>query len=282
MERPAPDSSIAALAALMKGRRVLVLSGAGMSTESGIPDYRGPGAATRKEQPMYYREFVGNPSARARYWARSAVGWPRVSYAKPNAGHAALADMERSAIVIGLITQNVDGLHQAAGSIRVVELHGALSDVVCLECGSREKRRRLQERLLALNPAWAGDQYRAAVSVPDGDATVEPPPDGSFRVPPCLRCGGVLKPDVVFFGENVPRRKVDAAFAMMSEAEVLLVVGSSLAVYSGYRFAVRAHEESMPLAIINRGPCRADPLAAVRIEAALGEALPRLSEMLRS
>ena len=270
------------LAALLKDRRVMVLSGAGVSTESGIPDYRGPGSAARKAQPMYYREFVGNPSARARYWARSAVGWPRVSQAKPNAGHVALADMEQRHSVMGLVTQNVDRLHHAAGSIRVVELHGALADVVCLDCGLHEQRQQLQERLLQLNPAWAGDQYKAAVSVPDGDAAVEPPADGSFRVPACLSCGGVLKPDVVFFGENVPRQRVEAAFALMSEADALLVVGSSLAVYSGYRFAVQASERSMPLAIINRGPCRADPLAAVRIEATLGEALPRLADMLRS
>jgi len=266
----------------MKDRRVLVLSGAGISTESGIPDYRGPGSAARKAQPIQYREFVGDASARARYWARSAVGWPRVSQAKPNAGHRALADMERRAVVMALITQNVDGLHQAAGSIRVVELHGALSEVVCLDCGAREERQRLQDRLLRLNPAWADGQFKAAVSVPDGDAAVEPPADGSFRVPVCLRCGGVLKPDVVFFGENVPRPRVDAAFALMSEADVLLVVGSSLAVYSGYRFAVQAQERSMPLAIVNRGPCRADPLAAVRVEAALGDALPLLADQLRS
>ncbi len=220
---------------MMRGRRTVVLSGAGMSTESGIPDYRGPQGALRSRLPMQYREFVGDPAARARYWARSAVGWPRVSQARPNAGHAALAEMERSGAVTAVVTQNVDRLHQAAGSSRVVELHGALSDVVCLECGTREERGGLQERLLELNPGWAREQYLHAVSAPDGDAQVEVPADGSFRVPACLRCGGVLKPDVVFFGESVPRPKVEEALALLGEAEMLLAVGTSLAVYSGYR-----------------------------------------------
>jgi len=264
----------------MKGRRALVLSGAGISTESGIPDYRGPRSAARGVRPIYYREFVGSPQSRARYWARSAVGWPRVSEARPNPGHVAIARMEESGAVIGVITQNVDRLHQAAGSSRVVELHGALTDVVCLECGSHEQRQQLQDRLLSLNPEWAKEQYQAAVMAPDGDAQVEVPADGSFRVPACLRCSGVLKPDVVFFGENVPRTRVEQALSLLEEAEVLLVVGSSLAVYSGYRFAVQAHEESKPVAIINLGPCRADALAAVRIETALSEALPRLAELL--
>jgi NAD-dependent deacetylase sirtuin 4 len=282
MEHATPDTSIEALAALVRGRQTVVLSGAGVSTESGIPDYRGAGSAARKALPMYYREFVGDPAARARYWARSAVGWPRVSQARPNAGHAALAEMERSGAVMAVVTQNVDRLHQAAGSSRVVELHGALSDVVCLECGAREERGGLQERLLELNPGWAREQYLHAVSAPDGDAQVEVPADGSFRVPACIRCSGVLKPDVVFFGESVPRRKVEEALALLAEAEVLLAVGTSLAVYSGYRFAVQARQDSKPVAIVNLGPCRADPLAAVRVEAALGDALPRLAGMLRS
>ena len=190
--------------------------------------------------------------------------------------------MEESRAVIGVITQNVDRLHQAAGSLRVVELHGALAEVVCLECGTREQRQQLQDRLLSLNPNWAREQYQTALMAPDGDALVEVPSDGSFRVPACLRCGGMLKPDVVFFGENVPRPRVEQALSLLEEAEVLLVVGSSLAVYSGYRFAVQAHEESKPVAIINLGPCRADALAAVRIDAPLGEALPRVAEVLEA
>ena len=267
------------LARLVKDRRVLVLSGAGVSTESGIPDYRGPHTAARSTRPIYYREFVTNPAARARYWARSAVGWPRVSSAQPNSGHIAIARMESSGPVIGVITQNVDRLHQAAGSVRVVELHGALADVVCLSCGAREQRDQTQERLLALNPEWAKVEFPAAVTAPDGDASIEVPLDGSFRVPDCLQCTGTLKPDVVFFGENVPRERVDRALSMLAEAEVLLVAGSSLTVYSGYRFVVQANAEGKPVAIVNLGPSRGDSQAAVRIDAALGEALPALAAM---
>lgn len=252
------------------------MSGAGISTESGIPDYRGPASSLRRAQPMSYREFVRDPGARARYWARSAVGWPRVSSARPNAGHLALAQLEAAGAVAGVITQNVDRLHQAAGSRAVLELHGALADVVCLTCGASEPRQELQQRILALNPAWAAGPFLTAVALPDGDARIEVSADGSFQVPACLRCGGVLKPDVTFFGENVPRARVDHALAMLEASEVLLVLGSSLAVYSGYRFVVRASEESKPVAIINLGPTRGDPLATLRIEAALGEALPFL------
>jgi len=264
----------------MKDRQVLVLSGAGLSTESGIPDYRGPSSAARRTRPIYYREFVGNEAFRARYWARSAVGWPRVSAALPNLGHSAIARMEQAGAVSGVITQNVDRLHQAAGSSNVLELHGALADVVCLGCGRREKRQGLQERLLALNSGWADGPLRAAASAPDGDAQIDAPSDGSFRIPACLRCGGVLKPDVTFFGENVPRARVERAFLMLQEAQALLVVGSSLAVYSGYRFVVRASQDSKPVAIVNVGPSRGDPLAEIRIEARLGEALPLLSSLL--
>ncbi len=270
------------LAQLMKDRRITVLSGAGLSTESGIPDYRGPRSSARRTRPIYYREFIENTAARTRYWVRSTVGWPRVSEARPNPGHAAIAKMERSGLVSGVITQNVDRLHQAAGSQNVVELHGALAEVICLACGAVEHRQQLQERILVLNPGWAEGPFRAAASAPDGDAQVEVPSDGTFRVPACLRCGGLLKPDVIFFGENVPRPRVEKALALLAEGEVLLVVGSSLAVYSGYRFVLQASEESKPVAIVNLGPCRGDPLATVRVEAALGEALPLLASMIVS
>jgi NAD-dependent SIR2 family protein deacetylase len=190
--------------------------------------------------------------------------------------------MEASGAVIGVVTQNVDRLHQAAGSLRVVELHGALSDVVCLECGIHEQRQKLQDRLLGMNPEWTRERYSSAATAPDGDTQIYVPSDGSFRVPACLRCGGVLKPDVVFFGESVPRSRVEQAIAMLAEAEVLLVVGSSLAVYSGYRFVVQAHEESKPVAIINLGPCRGEPLATARVEADLQEALPCLTQLLQA
>jgi NAD-dependent SIR2 family protein deacetylase len=274
------SAAIETLAALMRGRRTLVLSGAGISTESGIPDYRSPHGSLRARQPIQYREFVARTEARARYWARSAAGWPRVAAARPNAGHAALAEMEHSRALIGVITQNVDGLHAAAGSRIVIELHGALADVVCLGCGAREKRELLQQRILALNPGWADGPFRAASSEPDGDARLEPPLDGSFRVPGCLHCGGVLKPDVTFFGENVPRARVQEAFDLLARADVLLVLGSSLAVYSGYRFVAQAVQAGTPIAIVNKGPTRADTLAAVRIDAVLGEVLPGLAEAL--
>ena len=271
---------VTALAALMRGRPTLVLSGAGLSTESGIPDYRGPSSIARRTRPIYYREFIGNEVQRARYWARSAVGWPRVSAALPNPGHVAIARMEQAGAVSGVITQNVDRLHQAAGSTKLLELHGALAEVVCLSCGAREQRQALQERILALNPGWADGPFRAAASAPDGDAQIDVPADGSFRVPACLRCGGMLKPDVIFFGENVPRSRVERALLMLGEAQALLVVGSSLAVYSGYRFVAQASQDSKPVAIINLGPSRGDPLADIRIEARLGEALPLLSSLL--
>ncbi len=188
--------------------------------------------------------------------------------------------MERLGVITGVVTQNVDRLHQAAGSRDVLELHGSLHDVVCLTCGAREERALLQERILSLNPLWAVGPFKTASMEPDGDARVEPPSDGSFQVPQCLRCGGILKPDVTFFGENVPRAKVERAFAMLGQAEVLLVLGSSLAVYSGYRFVLQAGEDHKPVAIINRGPTRGDPAASVRIEAMLGETLPRLAEAL--
>ncbi len=280
MEHFAQRSSVEALAVLMRGKLTVVLSGAGLSTESGIPDYRGPSAVARRTRPIYYREFVGNEVLRARYWARSAVGWPRVSAALPNPGHRAIARMEHAGAVSGVITQNVDRLHQAAGSSNLLELHGALAEVVCLSCGAREHRQALQERILALNPGWADGPFRAAASAPDGDAQIDVPPDGSFRVPACLRCGGMLKPDVIFFGENVPRSRVERARLMLHEAEALLVVGSSLAVYSGYRFVAQASQDSKPVAIINLGPSRGDPLADIRIEARLGEALPLLSSLL--
>ncbi|HUJ76798.1 MAG TPA: Sir2 family NAD-dependent protein deacetylase, partial [bacterium] len=219
------DSSIDALALLMRGGRTLVLSGAGISTESGIPDYRGASSTQRRAGPMSYQEFVRDPQARARYWARSAVGWPRVTAARPNAGHVAVADMERTGALTGLITQNVDRLHQAAGSRAIVELHGALTDVVCLGCGARSLRQELQQRILGLNPDWAEGPFRTAAALPDGDAHMDAPPDGSFLVPACLRCGGVLKPDVTFFGENVPRPRVEQALALVDTCEVLLVLG---------------------------------------------------------
>lgn len=270
-------SSFADLVALLRGRRVVVLSGAGCSTESGIPDYRGPETRRRARQPIRYNAFMADADARTRYWARSTIGWPRFSEARPNAGHVALAHLEQAGVVRGVITQNVDRLHQAAGSRRVVELHGALADVRCLGCGDLESRTLFQQRLLALNPAWDLQQVEIA---PDGDAELAAGQAHRFHVPGCRRCSGVLKPDVVFFGENVPRARIDAAWQLFEEGEVLLVVGSSLAVYSGYRFVLRAAKEGRPVAVVNLGPTRGDAHAAVRVNARLGDVLPRLADAL--
>jgi NAD+-dependent protein deacetylase sirtuin 4 len=269
---------VTALAGLLAGRRVLLLSGAGISTESGIPDYRGPAARVRPVKPITYREFVSSDEARARYWSGSLVGWPRMARAVANSGHAAAARMEREGVLLGVITQNVDGLHQAAGSSRVVELHGSLSTVGCLQCGSVVPRAELQERMLRENPTWAG---AAGEATPDGDTRLDASRLPAFVVPSCPACGGMLKPRVVFFGENVPREVTEQAFGLLDEAEALLVVGSSLAVYSGFRFVERAARDGKPVAIVNRGETRGDSLAALRLDCPLGEALPCLASALR-
>jgi len=278
---PEPASSqppdVGALASLLRGRRIVVLTGAGCSTESGIPDYRGPGTRARARNPIQHMEFLGRPEVRARYWARSLIGWPRFSQARPNEAHHALAALERDGHVLGLITQNVDRLHHAAGSARIIELHGALAEVRCLSCGQREPRAQLQERLLALNPGFIEQQVELR---PDGDAELPLDAVRSFRIADCTSCGGAMKPDVVFFGDNVPRPTVDAAFAMLEEGDALLVVGSSLAVFSGYRFVLRAAERHMPIAMINIGESRGEELADVRVEARAGEVLPQLVEAL--
>lgn len=273
------DEALRPLAELLAGRRTVALVGAGMSTESGIPDYRGPETARRARNPIQGRQFTSSPAIRARYWARSALGWPRVAVARPNAAHLALAALEQRGLVTGVITQNVDGLHQIAGSRAVVELHGALARVRCLGCGEFEARAAMQERLVSHNPGWPGWEAPAISLAPDGDADLEAA-CGAFRVPGCRACDGVLKPDVVFFGENVGPKTVEAAFALFDAAEVLLVLGSSLTVFSGFRFVRRAAEHRMPVAILNIGPTRGDELAAIRIDARLGDALPRLAELL--
>jgi len=264
-------------ARLLRGRRVVALTGAGISTESGIPDYRGPGTLQRARSPMQHGEFVRDAAARRRYWARSVIGWPRVAAAEPNPAHAALVAMERSGALAGIITQNVDRLHARAGSRIVIELHGALAEVACLGCGAREARAALQARLIALNP-WL-DVDAAAAAAPDGDADLTAAAIDRFRVADCGGCGGVLKPDVVFFGGSVPRDVVGAAYALVDDADALLVVGSSLAVYSGYRFVRRAAERGAPIAIVNLGPTRGDPLAALCWDARAGAALPALAAL---
>ncbi len=268
------DAGIAELVELLRGRRFAVLTGAGCSTESGIPDYRGPETARRARNPIRYQEFLRHPHARARYWARSSVGWRRMTAAEPNPAHLALAGLERAGLAVGLITQNVDRLHARAGSRRVIELHGALDEVRCLECGVIESRARLQQRLLALNPGWSVADVELA---PDGDAELDAALVEGFRVAACQVCDGVLKPNVVFFGENVPKPTVEAAYALLGDAEVLLVLGSSLTVFSGFRFVRRASSEGVPVAIVNLGETRGDPYARVRVDARVGEVLPELA-----
>ncbi len=266
------------LVALIRGRRVAVLTGAGCSTESGIPDYRGEETRKRARNPIKYQGFIGAPEIRQRYWARAMIGWPRFRASEPNDAHFALAELEARGALSGLITQNVDRLHHKAGSKRVVELHGALAEVVCLSCGALEDRDALQSRLLANNPGFANGLSQIPELAPDGDAEVER--YAGFRVPTCLQCAGALKPRVVFFGESVPQDVVASAFQILAEAEVLLVVGSSLAVYSGYRFVRQAAKEEKPVALVNLGSSRADPSAVVRIAGPCGSVLPRLVQLL--
>ena len=252
---------------------VVVLSGAGLSTESGIPDYRGPSGRAQRAEPMTYSVFIGGAADRQRYWARSHLGWRQVARARPNAGHVAVADLERRSLLAGVITQNVDGLHQAAGARQVLDLHGRLDRVVCLECGERSRRDHLDLRLRQANPQWEAAAERIQ---PDGDAVVAAADVARFQVVGCESCGGLLKPDVVFFGENVPRSRAERSYALVERAGTLLVLGSSLTVASGYRFVRHAAKMGVPVAIINQGPTRGDALASCHVDAPLGPSLSAL------
>ena len=264
---------------LASSRRLAVLTGAGCSTRSGIPDYRSPGGAWTKHKPIYYSAFVRSADVRRFYWARSFRGWPRFDAARPNAAHRALAELESDGRVHQLITQNVDDLHQEAGSRAVVQLHGRNRVVVCLDCRAESPREEMQSRLGDLNADWLARapwhtlDADEADFAPDGDANVAQEIVGAFRVPECRRCNGVLKPAVVFFGESVPPEKVAYAMRRIDEADALLVVGSSLTVWSGFRFVKRAHERALPIAIVNIGPTRGDDLATIKVERECGEAL---------
>ncbi len=279
MERDEYGRALAQLAENLYGRRSFLLTGAGMSTDSGIPDYRGPESRKRRGGPIQHRDFVRSSEARRSYWARSFIGWHRVRDAKANEGHEAIAELERSGVVSGLVTQNVDGLHHAAGSSRVVELHGSLSRVRCLSCGREEERESVQRRLARLNPEWTGDSEAFA---PDGDVELPPEMERNFCVPTCRHCGGVLKPDVVFFGDTVPKERVERAWDFFRDSDLVLVAGSSLTVFSGYRFVRAAAKEGKPVYIINRGETRGDAEAAVKLEGGVGELLPRLVEALHT
>lgn len=251
-------------------RRLFVLTGAGCSTGSGIPDYRDEHGAWKRTPPVTYQAFVGDVATRRRYWARSLLGWPRIAEARPNEAHRALAALEAQGRCEQLLTQNVDGLHQAAGSHAVIDLHGRLDDIVCLGCGTRSSRAQLQDRLVAANPDWAG---LVAAAAPDGDADLEGRDFSAFDIPACGACRGMLKPDVVFFGENVPRERVQTAMAHLARADAMLVVGSSLMVYSGLRFVHAAVRDSKPVAAVNLGRTRADDLLRFRVAAPCGDAL---------
>ncbi|MFC9895088.1 NAD-dependent protein deacetylase [Nocardia sp. NPDC127579] len=274
-----PDTSLletdpGPLIELLSGRRVAVLTGAGLSTDSGIPDYRGPSSPPRT--PMTYQQFVGDPVFRQRYWARNHIGWRRMDAARPNLGHRALARLERLGIVTGLITQNVDLLHTKAGHRRVLDLHGTYARVRCLGCSALISRMTLAERLEAANPGFVTAATATGVEVaPDADAVVED--TEHFRMVDCRRCGGLLKPDIVYFGENVPRDRVAAAFALVDEADVLLVAGSSLTVMSGLRFVRHAAKHGRPVVIVNRGHTRGDDLATLRLDADCSTTLSTLA-----
>lgn len=258
-------------------RRLFVLTGAGCSTESGIPDYRDAQGDWKRPAPVTFQAFMGDEPTRRRYWARSMIGWRVMGGARPGLAHRALARLEAAGRVSLLLTQNVDGLHGAAGSRAVIDLHGRIDTVRCMGCEARSPRATLQAELLRRNPAWAALDARAA---PDGDAELDGFDFASFDVPACPVCGGVLKPDVVFFGENVPRERVAAARAALGACDAVLVVGSSLMVYSGFRFVQAAADAGLPIAALNIGRTRADALYALKVEQPVGETLARLTDSL--
>lgn len=272
---PPPDTDpVAALADFVdRHPRLFVLTGAGCSTSSGIPDYRDAEGDWKRPQPVTFQAFTGEAATRRRYWARSLLGWPRFAAARANPAHRALAVLEAQGRIEALVTQNVDGLHQQAGSHAVIDLHGRLDRVVCLGCGVRFPRARFQQDLLGRNPGW--ERHAAAVA-PDGDADLDGVDFAAFQVPDCAQCGGMLKPDVVFYGESVPRARVQAAVEHLRRSDALLVVGSSLMVYSGFRFARMAAEAGLPLASLTLGRTRADALLALRLQADCVAVLPRL------
>jgi NAD-dependent SIR2 family protein deacetylase len=272
------DDALRRAVEVLSGLRLAVLTGAGLSTDSGIPDYRGPDSPPRT--PMTYQQFVGDPAFRRHYWARNHVGWAHVHRTRPNAGHRALAALEARGVVVGVITQNVDLLHEDAGSRNVIDLHGRYDRVVCLSCGTVVPRAELARRLDALNPGFV-EQVGSVADVeiaPDADAVIESTAD--FVVAPCERCGGILKPDIVYFGENVPKERVQRAYAMVDAAGALLVAGSSLTVMSGLRFVRHAAKTGLPVVVVNRGATRGDPLATVTVHGGTSEVLTTFLEVL--
>jgi NAD-dependent SIR2 family protein deacetylase len=250
-------------------RRVFVLTGAGCSTASGIPDYRDENGGWKRRPPVMILAFRTQDAVYRRYWARACAGWPRFTDAAPSAAHHALAAWEKAGTLAQLVTQNVDRLHQRAGSRTVIDLHGRLDEVVCLGCGARAPREEVQTMMSVANDGWTA----SAMTAPDGDADIDASAIGSFEAPRCSGCGGLLKPDVVFFGENVPLSRVDDARRALAQADALLVAGSSLMVYSGFRFVRQAHDLGLPIAIVNRGKTRADDVAELKVEGDVGTVL---------
>ncbi len=259
--------------------RLFVLTGAGCSTDSGIPDYRDENGDWKRARPVMYQAFVNDLPTRRRYWARSLIGWKRFGHARPNDAHRSLARLQAQGRLQALVTQNVDGLHQSAGNTGVIDLHGRMDRVRCLGCNRRSAREELQHRLLQLNPVWSQLDGRAA---PDGDADLETQDFSAFEIPSCDHCGGMLKPDVVFFGESVPRERVTAAMEAIEHADAMLVIGSSLMVYSGYRFAQAAHKAGKPIASVNLGRTRADDLLSLKLNQSCVSALAFLLDGLTS
>lgn len=279
----APGESIALerIADILRGVPFALLTGAGLSTDSGIPDYRGPNAAPR--QPLTYQEFMGDPLLRQRYWARNHIGWAHMLGAKPNAGHYAAAALEHGGALTGIITQNVDRLHEDAGATNVVDLHGRFDQVICMGCTNTYSRDFLALVLTELNPGFldAVEEAGGVSIAPDADADLESEQlIAAFNVAKCPLCGGLLKPDFVFFGENVPKDRVERSFEMVDAAGALLVAGSSLTVMSGLRFVKKAAKDNKPVIIINRGETRGDPQSTVKLEAGVGESLGRLVQLL--
>ncbi len=257
--------------------KLLVLTGAGCSTASGLGDYRDQNGQWKRRQPITGQTFIGDEAARKRYWARSSVGWPSFSQALPGQSHHALAQLQEQGRIVSLVTQNVDRLHQRAGHNNVVDLHGVLATVSCIDCAQTISRDDFQIRLLAANP-WLGSL--TAAHAPDGDADLEVSDLDTMQLPACTRCGGLLKPDVVFFGENVPREKVQQAMTALASADALLVAGSSLMVYSGFRFCREAQKRGQPIVIVNNGLTRADSLASLKIQGDCGQRLMTLAELI--
>jgi NAD-dependent SIR2 family protein deacetylase len=276
VSRPDDGAALGVLASLFERGPALVLTGAGISTDSGIPDYRDRAGRLRHASPMSYDRFRGSAVERQRYWARSHLGWPRFAAARPNRSHHVVADLQRAGAVAGVVTQNVDGLHTAAGTEGVIDLHGRLDRVRCLACGRRRSRLEVALRLEAVNPGFRMAAEREGRLRPDGDVALADDHVRRFRVVDCRGCRGVLKPDVVFFGEQVPARRFERAMGLLDGAGSLLVLGSSLMVGSGYRFVTSARRRGVPIAIVNRGTTRGDAHATVRLDAALAETLPVL------